>query len=445
MPHFSQLARFTPFFAGLLHLVIAVAQPGSSFFWDILLYNAILIFTALWLLLKRQRLIALAIASWTFGSIFSSISDSAILKLSMATSLWGGLGYVMIYPLLFFYILRSQQFKALTKSQILDSLIITLGISSLLTTLALSATSNARSSAEVFLLTLYPIGDLLLIASLTLVGIRIGTSREYFLLMGAIVIFTISDIGYLWLFSNDLYTVGGLVDEGWLLALLLCATRPNLNHNQIRTRELNTYPPVFLALGLSLSILGWYSIHPNDNSQLVLMPSIITLLLAFSRMALALEEAEQGKIHKELAVTDELTGVGNRREFFNRLKQLPLDGSWSLLLVDLDKFKTINDAYGHSAGDQVLREVSHRFQAALPAGSYLARLGGDEFAAVVQRQGASATELSERLQMALTTPIYAGDVPLLLTASVGIAAVTPSENPLERADAQMYQAKRAAH
>jgi len=47
--------------------------------------------------------------------------------------------------------------------------------------------------------------------------------------------------------------------------------------------------------------------------------------------------------------------------------------------------------------------------------------------------------------MALTTPIFAGDVPLLLTASVGIAAVTPSENPLERADAQMYQAKRAAH
>ena len=351
----------------------------------------------------------------------------------------------MIYPLLFFYILRSQQFKALTKSQILDSLIITLGISSLLTTLALSATSNARSSTEVFLLTLYPIGDLLLIASLTLVGIRIGTSREYFLLMGAIVIFTISDIGYLCLFSNDLYTVGGLVDEGWLLALLLCATRPNLNHNQLGTRELNTYPPVFLALGLSLSILGWYSIHPNNNSQLVLMPSIITLLLAFSRMALALEEAEQGKIHKELAVTDELTGVGNRREFFNRLKQLPLDGSWSLLLLDLDRFKTINDAYGHSAGDQVLREVAHRFRAVLPAGSYLARLGGDEFAAVVQRQGAGATELSERLQMALTTPIYAGDVPLLLTASVGIAAVTPSENPLERADAQMYQAKRAAH
>lgn len=442
MPRRLQLARFTPFLAGVVHLAIAVALPGSSFFWDILTYNALLVLTALWLLVKGERLIAMAISAWTLGSIFSSIADSALLTLSVAASLWGGVGYLLLYPLLFFYIVKSQQLKALTKSQILDSLIITLGLSALLTTLALSATSNARSSAEFFLLTLYPIGDLMLIASLTLIGIRSGTSKEYFLLMSAIVLFTTSDIGYLWLFSNDQYAVGGLVDEGWLLALLLCATTPKLD--QSRVREMNTYPPIFLALGLSLSILGWYSLHPNQNSELALIPSIITLLLAFSRMALALEEAEQGKIHKELSITDELTGVGNRREFFARLKKLPLDGSWSLLLLDLDNFKAVNDVHGHSAGDRALREVAHRFQAVLPAGSYLARLGGDEFAAVVQRRGEGAAELSERLQMALTTPIYAGEVPLLLTVSVGIAAVTPSENPLEHADAQMYQAKRAA-
>lgn len=442
MPRRLQLARFTPFLAGVVHLAIAVALPGSSFFWDILTYNALLVLTALWLLVKGERLIAMAISAWTLGSIFSSIADSALLTLSVAASLWGGAGYLLLYPLLFFYIVKSQQLKALTKSQILDSLIITLGLSALLTTLALSATSNARSSAEFFLLTLYPIGDLMLIASLTLIGIRSGTSKEYFLLMSAIVLFTTSDVGYLWLFSNDQYAVGGLVDEGWLLALLLCATTPKLN--QSRVREMNTYPPIFLALGLSLSILGWYSLHPNQNSELALIPSIITLLLAFSRMALALEEAEQGKIHKELSITDELTGVGNRREFFARLKKLPLDGSWSLLLLDLDNFKAINDVHGHSAGDRVLREVAHRFHAVLPASCYLARLGGDEFAVLVDLEIVSAPELAERLHRALTTPIYCGDHAFVLTTSVGIAEISTSGNPLEQADAQMYQAKRAA-
>lgn len=259
--------------------------------------------------------------------------------------------------------------------------------------------------------------------------------------MSIILLFTVSDIGYLWLFSHDQYVVGGLVDEGWLLALLLSAATPKLTKN--RARELNTYPPIFLALGLSLSILGWYSFNPTQISEFALVPSIITLLLAFIRMALALEEAEQGKIHKELSVTDELTGVGNRRAFFERLAQIPADGSWSLLLMDLDRFKEINDAHGHSAGDYVLREVAHRFHSVLPEGSYLARLGGDEFSALVQRESEGARDLARRLQVALTTPIYVGESSLLLTASVGVSAITAEENPLERADAQMYEAKRA--
>ena len=427
----SRLLRFLPVWVGLIHLVGAITEPGNSYLWDVLLYNAILTCSALWAAYKREWIIATAIGCWTLGSIFSNYSQ------------WSGMGYLLLYPLLFFYILRSQQLKALTKPQILDSLIITLGISSLLTSVALSATSNARSSLEVFLLTLYPIGDLLLIASLIVVGMRNGITAEYSLLMSAILIFTISDIGYLWLFSNDRYVVGGLVDEGWLLALLLTSTFPKLIHH--RTRALNTYPAIFLALGLSLSILGWFSLSPQQNSELALLPAIITLLLAFIRMAVALEEAEQGKIHKELSVTDELTGVGNRREFFARLKSLPRDGSWELLLLDLNRFKEVNDLHGHSAGDLVLREVAHRFQAVLPTSSYLARLGGDEFAALIERQGQSAHELVERLHRCLTTPIYVGQHPLLLTVSVGTTAITSAENPVEQADNQMYLAKRSPH
>jgi GGDEF domain-containing protein len=80
----------------------------------------------------------------------------------------------------------------------------------------------------------------------------------------------------------------------------------------------------------------------------------------------------------------------------------------------------------------------------LPEGSYLARLGGDEFSALVQREGESAHVLAGRLQVALTTPIYVGESSLLLTTSVGVSAITAEENPLEHADALMYEVKRAA-
>lgn len=433
------MARFLPVTAGLIHLIVTSALPGSSLIWDLLIYNLILLATALWLFIQKENLLALAIGSWTCGSIYSS----AVVEngLTFSTS-WSGIGYLAFYPLLFFYILRNQQLKRISRSQILDSLIITLGISSLLATLALSATSSAGSSGEVFLLTLYPIGDLLLIFLLILVGIRNGVSKEYFILLGSICLFTLSDIGYLWLFSKNQYEVGGLVDEGWLIALLLCAARPTLPQRNSRT--LNTYPPIFIALALALTMLGWYAINPEENTRAVLAPAIATLLLAFLRMALALEEAEQGKIHKQHSITDELTGVGNRREFLNRLAALPCDGRWSLLLLDLNGFKAVNDEFGHRAGDRALQEVAHRFRAALPEESYLARLGGDEFAVLLLGGSARAEELAHRLELALATPFYLGERALSLGVSIGAASIDGVENPLERADDQMYRAKRLA-
>ena len=439
LPYRSAMFRFIPLLAGLIHLSITTALPGTSTFWDLILYNLILLTTSLWLIVQRERLLAIAIGSWTLGSIYATFVDVTGIALS---SSWGGLGYLVIYPTLFFYIIRGQQLGKLSRSQILDSLIITLGISALLAALALEATTNASSSSEVFLLIFYPIGDLLLIFLLILVGIRVGVSREYFTLFTAVAILTLSDIGYLWLFSNERYSVGGLVDEGWLIALLIFATAPVLPRSSART--LNTYPAIFLALGLALSMLGWYALNPNEISRVVLVSAIATLLLAFIRMALALEEAEQGKIHRELSVTDELTGVGNRREFLARLSNIPLDGSSTLLLLDLDGFKAINDQHGHSAGDGILREVAHRFRTALPAESYLARLGGDEFGVLTQRPAERSQELSGRLERALTAPLYIGEQAIEVSVSIGASAIDAQGNPLERADEQMYRVKRSA-
>lgn len=430
--------RFIPLLAGLIHLSVALLTSGTSDFWDLLVYNAILVASTIWLITKKELVMASAIGAWTFGSLYSALGEITTIA---APTLISGLGFLSFYPFIFYFVLKSQQLVKISRTQILDSLIITVGISSLLSALVLSATSNATSTVEVFLLTLYPIGDLLLIFLLVLIGIRGGVSGEYFIVFGAIIIFTLSDLGYLWLYSKDSYFVGGIVDEGWLIALMLCAASPRLPQNHRKT--LNTYPPIFLALALALSMLGWFALKPAESAAPILIPAVGTLLLAFIRMALALEEADQGRIHRELAVTDELTGVGNRREFLSRLEELPTDGSSSLLLLDLDGFKAVNDQHGHSAGDNVLREVSARFNAVLPQESFLARLGGDEFGVLTRAPIERSEQLAERLHRALATPFYLGDAEVKLSVSIGAAAIDGASNPLERADSQMYEAKRS--
>jgi diguanylate cyclase (GGDEF)-like protein len=430
--------RFIPLLAGLIHLTAALAISGTSDFWDLLIYNVILLSTSIWLIVKKDVVMAGAVGAWTFGSLYSALGELTTIATS---TLLSGLGFSAFYPLIFYYVLKSQQLGKISRAQVLDSLIITVGIASVLTALVLSATSNASSNSEVFLLTLYPIGDLLLIFLLILIGIRSGVSSEYFMLFGAIIIFTLSDLGYLWLYSKDSYFVGGIVDEGWLVALMLFASCPRLP--QSKRKPLNTYPPIFIALALSLSMLGWFAINPAESSTPILIPAVGTLLLAFIRMALALEEADQGRIHRELAGTDELTGVGNRREFLSRLEQSAGDGSSSLLLLDLDGFKAVNDEHGHSAGDTVLREVAARFSAVLPNESFLARLGGDEFGVLTQASVARSEQLALRLHRALATPFYLGEKEVTLSVSIGAAAIDGTSNPLERADAQMYAAKRS--
>ena len=95
------MVRFLPLAAGLLHAIITVLIPGSSAFWDLYVFNGILAVTSLWLIYKREWLIASAISLWTFGSIFSSIVERVGYTIS---SLWSGIGYLAFYPLVFFYI-----------------------------------------------------------------------------------------------------------------------------------------------------------------------------------------------------------------------------------------------------------------------------------------------------------------------------------------------------
>ncbi len=150
-----------------------------------------------------------------------------------------------------------------------------------------------------------------------------------------------------------------------------------------------------------------------------------------------------------LASHDPLTGVGNRLAF-NRVMEERLTAAnaahpLGLLCIDLDRFKPVNDLYGHLIGDTVLIKVTRRISALLRDGELLARLGGDEFAVLTQRSPAKASDLAASIIEKLSAPFIIEEQTISIGASVGIAyAPTDAEDAQalhSRADLALYRAK----
>ena len=162
-------------------------------------------------------------------------------------------------------------------------------------------------------------------------------------------------------------------------------------------------------------------------------------------------EAAESLRHQ--ALHDQLTGLPNRALLEDRLAHaidgaIRDDGSVSLLLLDLDQFKEINDTLGHDQGDLVLREVARRLRASLRAVDTVARLGGDEFAVLLADEVSPRRTLraAERVLACFEEPIRAGGLSLHCGASVGVALFpdhgTTAETLYKHADIAMYTAKR---
>jgi diguanylate cyclase (GGDEF)-like protein len=149
---------------------------------------------------------------------------------------------------------------------------------------------------------------------------------------------------------------------------------------------------------------------------------------------------------------DALTGLPNRRAFEEDLareaaRAARTGAPLAVVVLDVDRFKAVNDAHGHAAGDAVLRAVAARAGAAVRAGDVLARVGGEEFAILLAGADlARAVEAAERLRRALAAaPVEAAGLALRVTASFGCAALGAGEAPqalVARADARLYEAKR---
>jgi len=185
--------------------------------------------------------------------------------------------------------------------------------------------------------------------------------------------------------------------------------------------------------------------------QLVLLTLYLSLFPLLRRVTARL----RGQVEQieKLALYDALTGLANRRLFHDRLEQAFLSAQrngagFSLMLLDLDRFKEINDTLGHQTGDAVLEHLAERLKGVARASDTVARLGGDEFALVLlgAQDGATALFVAERIRRALEEPfVLADDLTLQLETSIGIAIFPrhgeDAEQLLKRADIALYASK----
>ncbi|MEO3976668.1 bifunctional diguanylate cyclase/phosphodiesterase [Streptomyces sp. CAU 1734] len=199
---------------------------------------------------------------------------------------------------------------------------------------------------------------------------------------------------------------------------------------------------------VAIALLG---IAPLICVVAVAMPLVLPL---FAVPLIALDSTLWiARARAEEQLRDPLTGLPNRQWLLERtwaaLEEAETHGTRAaLVLIDLDRFRSVNDTLGHLAGDRLLLQISHRLKHALPRGAEAARLGGDEFAVLLPTADSitSAQRVARQLATELSSPLDLDGLTLVLEASAGVAVfpehALDAEGLLRRADVAMYQAKR---
>jgi two-component system cell cycle response regulator len=216
---------------------------------------------------------------------------------------------------------------------------------------------------------------------------------------------------------------------------------------QTATRDL---PLILLADALQKEeVLRGFDLGANDHCFRPLDPNELRARARNQVRRKRYQERLRADLDRslELAVTDQLTGLRNRRYVRRHLDSLLRTENAAVLILDIDKFKSINDSYGHNMGDAALREVAERLRDQLRAADVVARYGGEEFLAVLAgAEGPEAMRVAERLRAAVAAkPVEAEGHSLPVTISIGVAVGktgTPADRLIGAADAALYRAKR---
>jgi diguanylate cyclase (GGDEF)-like protein len=210
----------------------------------------------------------------------------------------------------------------------------------------------------------------------------------------------------------------------------------------------------YLAVGLAYALLlvvgHQAAVYPLDG--LILGAAAVTAVVLVRQVNMISENGRLMSRLQNLANVDPLTGIPNRRAFFEEAEFL-FEGSGhprrhSILMIDVDYFKDVNDTFGHRAGDRALSVVASAVKSQLRSADLVGRYGGDELViALADCDGAAAFSVADRIRRVVAaTPVVTEDGVINVTLSIGVAGADDDEGLLPllaRADLALYDAKRA--
>lgn len=213
-----------------------------------------------------------------------------------------------------------------------------------------------------------------------------------------------------------------------------------------------------VLLSVTITFVISYSISGYENLAVALPISMVVPLIAapassWPLMGLLIKIDHLEKEMRELATFDSLTGLLGRRAFFHDAKSFINLAkreriSFSVIVLDLDKFKTINDKHGHLAGDEVLKHFASTIKSLVRKSDLIGRLGGEEFALLLPNTSrVEVCALSERLHQSIRrSNVYYDKVAISYSVSMGVVSLGPNEmdtieSALKQADQSLYHAK----
>jgi diguanylate cyclase (GGDEF)-like protein len=368
-------------------------------------------------------------------------------------------GYLSLYPCVYvgLWLLIRRRASRFQPSLWLDGLIgaTCLGAigSSLLVSFVAGRTGGSFSTVATNVA--YPLADILLIAQLVVAMALTNwhPGRAWLYLASGLGLFALADAAYAYLSATG-HTYVLAVGPLWYIAFVLIAVAARCQEvrqeHQVRLDGLVVMaaPLSFALIAIGLLAFGNLRRLPLEGVGL----AVATLVLIVVRTAMTFRENLALLDSRRASLTDELTGLGNRRRLMQRISVLignhTQETLAGLLLVDLDAFKELNDTLGHHAGDVLLRNLGSRLEG-LDGLDLVARLGGDEFAVLVggERTPATLRAAAGVLHGALQAPFEFDDLSLHVRASIG-GALYPDHGHdptelMQHADVAMYSAKEA--
>jgi diguanylate cyclase (GGDEF)-like protein len=318
------------------------------------------------------------------------------------------------------------------------------------------------------LVSVYPVLDVVLLALLVMLVFTARDRNATVLLLGAaIVIMLIGDVRYNLLARDGVLVGSSSYDIPYLIAFGLLGAA--VLHPSMRTLTVGNNRPVQAWSVHRLSVLVPALLVPAllilPDANLPLWTRLLqgigsgvlvaTLLVRAGRAVQ--EQSRSRRVFQHLANHDALTGLANRTALNDRLEQLVASGSdVTVLFIDLDGFKLVNDSWGHAVGDELLVQVAERMRRQLPADVMLCRAGGDEFLVVAPTRthdpegtvfaGYVISELSQPFQLSVGEVVVTPSIGVATSSGRGVSPTgeLPSAQTLVRdADTAMYRAKDA--